>query len=140
MSVLDNFEELCEKQDNTIEFRLCKYATQDKCPLIINSTQLFEMGSVDGLYMILSDEDLKCRLIHGRTYIHILLNYSYTKLGSESQSDYMYFIGSSENGFEYLTPDQWVVYINSYAITWGEKEADKLKNKLKKLVSYEYIR
>ena len=26
MSVLGDFEDLCEKQDNTIEFRLCKYA------------------------------------------------------------------------------------------------------------------
>jgi hypothetical protein len=136
MSVLGDFEELCEKQDNTIEFRLCKYATQDKCPLIVNSTQLFEIGSADGVYRSISNEDLKYRLIYGRTYIHVLRNYSYVE--SESQSDYMYFIGSSENGFEYLTPDQWVVYINSYAITWGEKEADKLNNRIKSL--YEYIR
>jgi hypothetical protein len=136
MSVLGDFEELCEKQDNTIEFRLCKYATQDKCPLIVNSTQLFEIGSADGVYRSISNEDLKYRLIYGRTYIHVLRNYSYVE--SESQSDYMYFIGSSENGFEYLTPDQWVVYINSYAITWGEKEADKLNNRIK--ILYEYIR
>lgn len=136
MSVLGDFEELCEKQDNTIEFRLCKYATQDKCPLIVNSNQLFEIGSADGVYRSISNEDLKYRLIYGRTYIHVLRNYSYVE--SESQSDYMYFIGSSENGFEYLTPDQWAVYINSYAITWGEKEADKLNNRIKSL--YECIR
>jgi hypothetical protein len=136
MSVLGDFEELCEKQDNTIEFRLCKYATQDKCPLIVNSTQLFEIGSADGVYRSISNEDLKYRLIYGRTYIHVIRNYSYVE--SESQSDYMYFIGSSENGFEYLTLDQWVVYKNSYAITWGEKEADKLNNRIKSL--YEYIR
>lgn len=139
MSVLGDFEELCEKQDNTIEFRLCKYAAQDKCPLIVDSTQLFEIGSADGVYRSLSNEDLKCRLIYGRTYIHILRNYSnYIGIELDSQSDYIYFIGSSENGFEYLTPDQWFVYINSYAITWGEKEADKLNNRIKSL--YECIR
>ena len=163
MSVLGDFEELCEKQDNTIEFRLCKYAVQDKNPIVISNALDFlgmwhehDIKSGD-----LNNIDIKSNIIHGRTYIYLAPRYDMDTcagMNNYFKNNYVvpkynqnigkwdydidldqyieYFIGSFEDGFEGINTKQYNEYIDLYSQKWGEEEADKLK----KMVRHEYIR
>ncbi len=75
MSVLGDFEELCEKQDNTIEFRLCKYAVQDKNPIVISNMLDFLGVGYDVKSRDLNNIDIKSCMMHGRTYIYLVPRY-----------------------------------------------------------------
>jgi hypothetical protein len=166
MSILGNFEELCEKQDNTIEFRLYKYAVQDKNPIVLSNAldflgEWYDIKSGDlNKNNIYIKSNMMCGR-RGRTYIYLAPRYDMdtcTGMNNYFKNNYVvpkynqnsrkwdydidldqyieYFIGSFEDGFEGINTKQYNEYTDLYSKTWGEEEADKLK----KRVRHEYIR
>lgn len=157
MSILEDFEVLSKEQDNTIEIRLGKYAIQDKTPIIIRAEDIFNyvIRNPDDLSNYI---DVRSMMTPGRTYIYPLRPIHYfdqdTCIGVNNNGKSIYdaygrklfnhsikdiyedhqtvthCIGSSENGLESISKEQWDMYIDLYSKEWGEEYVNELKKKL----------
>lgn len=147
MSLLNNFEDLCEAQNDTLETKLHRFALKDEHPIITDASKL-----IGSLYIAPEDKDydgqyekLSNLLVQDKIYI-ILINTitNYTNYTAKQYYDstddtltnsIFCQIGSIEDGWESITSKELAIYFDIYSQLYGEKSKNKL---IKSVVNCQY--
>ena len=125
MSLLEDFETLAQKQDNSIEYFLLQMVMKDRYPIEIGldefSREYFEYFNSPGDWMD-SDRPLYRRgstLRENRVYLASgIVGPNVSQLVSER----MYILGCLEIGFRKITREELHKYIDIYAKQWPDSE------------------
>ena len=139
MSLLNNFEDLCEAQNDTLETKLHRFALKDEYPIVTDASKL-----IGSLYIAPEDKDydghyekLSNLLVQNKVYIiliNTITNYTtkqyYDSTDDMSINSIFCQIGSIEDGWESITSKELAIYFDIYSQLYGEK----LKNNLIKAV------
>lgn len=137
MSLLNNFEDLCEAQNDTLETKLHRFALKDEYPIITDASKLIgslctSIASMDKVYDG-QYEKLSNLLVQDKIYI-ILINTitNYTNHTAKQYYDdtltksIFCQIGSIEDGWESITSEELAIYFDIYSQLYGEKSKNKL--------------
>ena len=146
MSLLNDFDELCEVQNDTLEYKLRKYAIDDCDPIVLSTADLIKKMFIHNVTIgnICEPCSYKDILQDDKVYIYIYvldnLKIKYTKsslckeIGDWNENVIFVYIGD-KNGFHGITEREWDIYLNTYKECWGDKAKDISKEMINKCVN-----
>ena len=144
MSILDDFDELCEAQNDSLEYKLRKYAIDDCDPMVLSTGDLVRKMFIHNVTTenIYEPCSYKVFLQDDKVYISVLdnLHFKYTKssLGKEfsnlDKNAIFAYIGD-KNGFHGVTKSEWDIYLNTYKGYWGDEAKDIYREMIDKCVN-----
>lgn len=144
MSLLNNFDELCEVQNDTLEYKLRKYAIDDCDPTMLSTADLVKKMFIHNITTgnICEPCSYKDFLQDDKVYISVLdnLHFKYTEssLGKEfsnlDKNAIFAYIGD-KNGFHGVTKSEWNIYLNTYKECWGDEAKDIYREMIDKCVN-----
>lgn len=144
MSVLDDFDKLCEVQNDTLEYKLRKYAIDDCDPIVLSASDWIKKMFIHNVTVENICEPCSCKDIwqDDKVYITVLdnLKFKYTKssLGKEfnnlDKNAIFVYIGG-KNGFQGVTKSEWDIYLNTYKECWGDEAKDIFREMIDKCVN-----
>ena len=120
MSLLGDFNEICEAQDNSVEMKIHKYVTMDKDPIVCSMNKFMESYYVrskfePNLQLIDLLEPNKIYIISRPSY-HAAVTSINGQVATDDKSSYM--VGGKEEGLINLTSQELEVYLNSHEKYW----------------------
>jgi hypothetical protein len=139
MSLLNDFDELCEVQNDTLEYKLRKYAIDDCDPIVLSLSDWIKKMFIHNVTIENICEPRSCKDLwqDGKVYITVLdnLKFKYTKSGrgiefSDFEKNAIFVYIGDKNGFRGVTKSEWDIYFNTYNEYWG----DEAKNIIRELI------
>ena len=139
MSLLDNFNELCESQNNNIETKIHRFVLNDKYPIIADESKLLEAYMPIDMEMVEKSISISDILAPGRVYIIPISANNYFKSSFDPdiyENSVFCNIGSKEDGMESITDKEWSIYVSSYERLYGADLTKKLKDNIMNCIFY----
>ena len=139
MSLLNDFDELCEVQNDTLEYKLRKYAIDDCDPIVLSLSDWIKKMFIHNVTIENICKPCSCKDLwqDGKVYITVLdnLKFKYTKSGhgielSDFDKNAIFVYIGGKNGFQGVTKSEWDIYLNTYNEYWG----DEAKNIIRELI------
>lgn len=144
MSLLNDFDELCEVQNDTLEYKLRKYAIDDCDPIVLSLSDWIKKMFIHNVTIENICKSCSCKDLwqDGKVYITVLdnLKFKYTKskhdieLSDFDKNAIFVYIGD-KNGFQGVTKSEWDIYLNTYNEYWGDEAKDIYREMIDKCVN-----